>query len=104
VLYRIDLKSSSNDAPAIVDTFVFGTGTPPDYTDIPGSISLDLDGDFAFVTLDGVLYKVQLNGPSGTMAVEETLNLTEETGENLDEFLISLYHPPTGLLYLSPCE
>ncbi len=98
MLYRIDLKSGSNDAPAIVDTFEFGT------EDNPGSISLDLDGDYAFVSLYGVLYKVQLNGPAGIMAVVESLDLSEETGESLSEFPISLYDPPTGLLYMGPCK
>lgn len=66
----------------------------------PGSITLDLDGDYAYVTCDGVLRKIKLNGPTGTMAIEETLDLTEATGDYLGEFLVGLYDPLTGLFYL----
>lgn len=68
MLYRIDLKSNTNDAPAVIGTpLVFG---PEEW---PGSISLDLDGDLAYVTFNGVIYQVLLNGPTSTMEIIESL-------------------------------
>lgn len=77
---------------------------PDDY---PGSIVLDLEGDgIAYVMCGPVVHKVELNGPTGTMEVVETLDVVEASGadDTGDEFTISLYDSATGLLYVTPCE
>lgn len=98
VLMRIDLNSYSAAAPEIIgSTLEFDGGC------FPESIALDLAGDYAYVSCDGIIQKVKLNGPAGIMAVEETLDVTNATDEELGRFKIALYDASTGLLYMGPC-
>lgn len=47
-----------------------------------------------------MIHKIKLNGPDGIMTIEESLDVTEATEYELDSFLIGLYDPLTGLLYM----